>query len=124
MAYASRAGRAIANTRTPQAFAVCDRCGLWWNRVKLKWQYQYAGNQLTNLRLLVCRECLDIPQPQLKTRNIPPDPIPIRDPRVENFAYDNAGPVPPDASNPGAFDNSAFSSAFSGGAAPTPLAIE
>lgn len=42
---------------------------------------QWQGANLVNLRLLVCRECRDVPQPQLRTRMIPADPIPILNPR-------------------------------------------
>lgn len=89
MGYASRSGRAITNSRRPQAFGVCDRCGLWHNLVKLKWQFEYSGNQLVNLRLRVSPECLDKPQPQLKSRSVPADPVPVCDPRIENFFLDN-----------------------------------
>jgi len=41
--------------------------------------------QLVNLRLLVCPECLDVPQPQLRTIIIPADPLPIPNPRPENY---------------------------------------
>jgi len=56
----------------------------------LQWQYQFSGVQLQNLRILVCRPCLDIPQIQLKTIVIPPDPLPVLNPRPEN--YDNEVP--------------------------------
>jgi hypothetical protein len=36
--------------------------------------------------LLVCKTCLDIPQTQLKTIIIPPDPLPVLNPRPENYA--------------------------------------
>lgn len=85
MAYASRSGRAITNPRKPEAFAVCDRCGIWYNHIKLMFQYEWQGTKLQNLNILVCRSCLDIPQPQLKARILPPDPVPIRNPRPENF---------------------------------------
>ncbi len=85
MAYASRSGRAITNPGRPEAFAVCDRCGLWHNHKNLSYQYEWQGTKLQNLNLLVSRECLDIPQPQLKARILPADPVPIMNPRPENF---------------------------------------
>lgn len=42
--------------------------------------------QLQNLRILVCDECLDVPAIQLKTIILPPDPLPVLNPRPE--AYD------------------------------------
>ncbi len=82
-------GRAFVDTQSPEAFGVCDRCGTWRNRSDLTWQYDYRGNALQNLRILVCAEtsrCNDIPQEQLRPVIIPPDPLTIKDPRPENFA--------------------------------------
>jgi hypothetical protein len=89
MGYASISGKARTDVNNPRAFAVCDRCGQWRNHVDLQWQYDYRGRTLANLRILVCETCLDDPQPQLKPRIIPPDPLPIANARVESFAYDN-----------------------------------
>lgn len=51
-------------------------------------QWDYRGNSLANLRLLVCETCLDVPQPQLKPRVIGPDPLPIINARPEQFFID------------------------------------
>jgi len=79
-------GHGRVSARRPQALAICDRCSFTFNRVDLKWQYQWAGVKLQNLRLLVCDQCLDRSQPQLKTIIIPPDPLPVLNPRPENYA--------------------------------------
>lgn len=81
-------GRARVSSSNPQAMAVCDGCGIWYSHVSLNWQRQWAGNRLQNLKLLVCDRCLDVPQPQLRTRILSPDPIPIRNPRPEHFFID------------------------------------
>lgn len=88
MSYASRSGRARTSPSNPQAFAVCDRCGIWHNFVDLQWQFDWRGAALQNLRLLVCRECLDTPQEQLRAIVVPADPTPIVQARVEPFAAD------------------------------------
>ena len=85
MAYASKAGRAVANARNPRAFAVCDRCGLWTNHHKLSFQWDWAGAGMVNKQILVCPRCLDNPQPQLKAIILPADPVPVRNPRTEPF---------------------------------------
>lgn len=85
-------GRARVDPRHPQSFGACDCCGLWWNRVNLQFQFEYAGTGLRNTGYLNCPDCLYIPQPQLKTRVIPADPLPILNPRVEPFEYDNNAP--------------------------------
>lgn len=57
--------------------------------VDLSWQYQWRGTKLQNIQLLVCQDCLDIPQEQLRVIIIPPDPIPISNARPENSVGDN-----------------------------------
>ena len=90
MGYASKSGRARTSSTRPQAFAVCDRCGIWYNHVDLKWQYDWRGTSLQNLRFLVCRRCLDKPQQQLRAIILPADPVPINNPRIEPFAEDES----------------------------------
>jgi len=85
MAYASRAGRARTSARNPQAHAICDRCGFRFNHVNLSWQFDWAGASLINKRLLVCNRCYDEPQQQLRAIVIPADPVPIINPRVQDF---------------------------------------
>lgn len=89
MGYASRSGRARTSSRNPQAFAVCDRCSLWYNHVNLKWQYDWAGASLINKRILVCDTCYDEPQQQLRSIIIPADPVPIVNPRTEPYTWDS-----------------------------------
>ena len=78
-------GRAKVSTRGPEAFAICDNCGFLYNHSELRWQFQWAGNKLVNLRQLVCRRCNDIPQTQLRAIIIPADPMPVQNPRVNNW---------------------------------------
>ncbi len=85
MAYASQAGRARTSARSPQAHAICDRCGFRYNHVDLRWQFDWAGASLINKRLLVCNPCNDTPQQQLRAIVVPADPMPIMNPRVQNF---------------------------------------
>lgn len=90
MGYASKAGRAHTSVRRPQAQAVCDRCGIWTQHVKLSWQFDWAGTSLVNKRLLVCQRCMDKPQQQLRAIILPADPVPIRNPRTESFIEDES----------------------------------
>lgn len=97
MGYASRSGRAITNPAHPRAFGVCDRCGLWFNLFRLKYQYEWQGTKLVNTRKRVCSGpggCLDKPNPQMKARVAPPDPVPVYDPRPENFIASRFDPTP------------------------------
>jgi hypothetical protein len=85
MAYASRSGKARTSRVSPQAHAICDRCGGRYNHVNLNWQYDWAGASIINKRILVCRRCLDNPQQQLRAIVLPADPMPIMNPRPEQF---------------------------------------
>lgn len=82
-------GHAHVNPSAPRAFAICDRCSRLFNLYALSWQFQWAGPQLQNLRLLVCSSCLDVPQEQLKPRILPPDPMPVLNARPENYLIDD-----------------------------------
>lgn len=79
-------GRARVNPTGPRAFAVCDRCGFLYNHVNLSWQHDYRGASLMNTRLLVCKTCLDKPQPQNKPRVLTIDPPVIANARPEQYA--------------------------------------
>ena len=85
MAYASKQGRARVSASSPQAAAVCDRCGFVYQHSSLHWQFDWAGASLINKRLLVCNPCYDTPQQQLRAIVVPADPMPIINPRVQNF---------------------------------------
>jgi len=85
MGYASRSGRAKTSASNPQAFAICDRCGFVYNHVNLRFQYDWRGTSLQNLRLLVCSRCYDEPQEQLRAIVVPADPVPIQNPRIQDY---------------------------------------
>jgi hypothetical protein len=53
--------------------------------VNLRWQYDWRGASLQNIRLLVCNTCYDNPQEQLRAIVVPADPVPIVNPRVQDF---------------------------------------
>lgn len=84
-------GRAGIDPTRPRATAICQRCGAFVNHDSLRWQFQYGGLKLINLRLLVCPECYDEPQIQLRTIILPPDPPTIEFPVPEPY---------PDTDNP------------------------
>ena len=85
MAYASQSGRARTSSSSPQAHAICDRCGFRYNHVDLQWQYDWRGAALQNIRILVCNSCVDTPQDQLRAIVVPADPTPIMQARVQDF---------------------------------------
>lgn len=75
------------SSRAPTAAAICDRCQRETNHYKLSKQMDYRGGKLVDTGLLVCRQCLDVPNPQFARRFIEPDPTPIIDPRPQRFIY-------------------------------------
>lgn len=85
MAYASRSGRARTSIVSPHAHAICDRCGFRYNRSDLQWQFDWRGPTMQNIRILVCQSCLDTPQEQQRAIVLPADPVPIVQPRVQDF---------------------------------------
>lgn len=100
VSYYNKYGKAEVDPTNPRAFAVCDRCAIWTNLYKLKWQMQWNATQLFNTRFLVCEECYDTPQDQLRTVILPPDPQPVKNPRVEPFMYNEVdGLAIPSGSN-------------------------
>lgn len=53
----------------------------------------WGGQRLYNIQVLVCDRCYDIPQEQLRTIILPPDPPPVVNARVPNFAYEEQIPL-------------------------------
>ena len=78
-------GRAKVNSRNPESFAICDGCQFLYNHSELRWQFAWAGNKLINTKQLVCRRCNDIPNTQLRAIVLPADPMPVLNPRVNNW---------------------------------------
>ena len=78
-------GRAKVNPRSPEAWGICDNCSFLYNLSELRWQFTWAGNKLINTKQLVCRRCNDIPNVQLRAIVIPADPMPVMNPRVNNW---------------------------------------
>lgn len=80
------------NPSHPMAWATCDRCGFNWQHDHLQWQFDWAGLQVINQRVMVCPYCRDKPQRQLGSIILPADPLPIMNARPEQYAMDeNAG---------------------------------
>lgn len=85
MTYASRLGRARISARSPEAAGICDRCGFAYSHSDLQWQFDWRGPVIQNTRILVCRRCLDTPQEQLRAIVLPADPMPVVQPRVQDY---------------------------------------
>jgi hypothetical protein len=79
-------GNASISARSPRALGVCQRCQFIYNLDELQWQWDWQGGpRLKNLRLKVCRTCLDVPQENGRTIVLPPDPVPVLYPLPEDY---------------------------------------
>lgn len=58
-------------------------------------QRYWRGATLLPINILVCRECYDTPNETTRAIVLPADPLPIINPRVEPFLYDESGNSPP-----------------------------
>lgn len=74
------------SARNPRSLARCQRCGRTKNRYALAPQFYWEGPELQNTNVYVCIDsCLDIPNEQLRTLVLPPDPVPIFMPQIEDY---------------------------------------
>lgn len=90
MGYASRSGRAVTDPNHPRAFGVSDRSGMWYNHDQLQEQFYFSGPQLVRTGYLMPARELDIPNEQLRTIVLAPDPLPVLNARVENFQVEES----------------------------------
>jgi hypothetical protein len=90
-------GHAKLDPQRPAAFAICELCGFQYNHRELRWQVQWMGNEIRRTGHLVCPKCWDVPNYTLRAKTLPPDPVPILNPRSEKHGPDKTTPeyVPP-----------------------------
>lgn len=83
-------GRAKIDPANPRALGVCERCGFLYNHENLKWQMDWRGPKIQNLRILICSDCYDKPQPNgQQTILLPADPLPVQNARPEQYVLDD-----------------------------------
>lgn len=92
MAWRPHPKRTETNPSSPRGWGTCQRCGFVTNLFKMDWQFDWRGLSLMNLQILVCEPCLDVPQRQIGTIILPPDPPPLLDARPEPYAVDEYWP--------------------------------
>lgn len=84
------AKHARVNPSSPVATGVCDRCNFQWPLPELRWQHDWRGNALVKLGVRVCPKCMDKPFIHNRPIILPPDPMPVKDPRPENYTVEEA----------------------------------
>jgi len=92
MAHRPHPKGARTNPRSPRGWGTCQRCGFIYNLEKLQWQLQWRGMAPMDVNLQVCKTCLDIPQRQLGSIILPPDPLPLPSALPEPYAIDEYWP--------------------------------
>ena len=80
--------RAQVDRSHPKAWGTSDHSGFIGQHADMKWQYEWAGFELINKRILVFEDELDKPQRQLGSIIIPPDPPTIINARPEQYAIE------------------------------------
>lgn len=98
---------APTSIRQPQPTGICRRCGFLYPLSQLLPQYEWRGPSLGLVITRICiRTCLDIPNEQLRTIVIGPDPVPPMDPSPTFYSQQNLGGVagPLDDANVPLFD--------------------
>jgi hypothetical protein len=95
--------RAPTSPSAPEAVGVCVRCYFLYPLKELRWQYQWVGNKLQNIRLRVCPRDYDTPNEQLRPIIIQGPEGVVRDPRPYQHRADaQGGPYGPvEPSGPG-----------------------
>jgi hypothetical protein len=90
-----RRQRPVISAQDPRALALCDFCGFLVNHDTLQRDMQYRGGSAPVWTgFLVCGKCRDVPQPYYQKQVLPPDPVPVVNPRP-----DDSGQTPWDQSN-------------------------
>ncbi len=92
MAWRPHPRRARTDPSSPRAWATSDRSGFVDNLENMVWQTQWRGTKLIKTGLLVSPEDWDVPQRQLGTVILPPDPVAVRNARPENYPIDEIWP--------------------------------
>lgn len=67
----------------PSALGICDKTGFVHNRRDLVRQMEWRGNALVWTGFYVGRQYADAPNEQLKPPILPPDPVPVMEPRLQ-----------------------------------------
>lgn len=92
MAWRPHPKHAQTDPTSPMGWGTCDRSGFLDNVENLREQVQWSGLRLQSLNLLVSPQYLDIPQRQLGTIILSPDPVPLANARPENYPIDEIWP--------------------------------
>jgi len=87
-----RRAKPVIDFKDPRALAICDGCGFLVNHDHLREKVQYRGGSVpVGTGLYVCASCDDVPQPYFKLQILPPDPVPVMNPRPDDGKGKSSG---------------------------------
>lgn len=87
--------RAPVDIMRPEPVGISDRSGKMYFLRDMVWQFQWVGNSLKNLRILVGKDEVDEPSEFLRPVIIGPEPAPLPDARPTHYETQNQGGTPP-----------------------------
>lgn len=73
----------LIDSSSPSALGICDYTGFVFLRKDLVRQMEWRGNALVWTGFYVGKPYADVPNQQNRPPILPPDPIPVRDPRLQ-----------------------------------------
>ena len=77
------------DVKNPRSVGVCDGCGFWTMHPSMVEKKEFRGGSApVGTGFYVCGVCDDVPNPYYSKMVLPPDPIPIKNPRPENYSLD------------------------------------
>lgn len=82
MSYRPKGKHVSIDPSYPQALGICDKTGFVFNRKDLIRQMEWRGNALVWTGFYVGRCYADTPNEQLRNPILPPDPVPVAEPRL------------------------------------------
>jgi len=87
MSYRPKGKHVRIDASAPRALGICDYTGFVFNRVDLIRQMEWRGNALVWTGFYVGKPYADVPNAQLILPILPPDPVPVREPRLPQGSY-------------------------------------
>lgn len=82
MSYRPKGKHVSIDPESPEALGICDYSGFVFKRKDLVRQMEWRGNALVWTGFYVGLPYVDVPNEQLRPPILPPDPVPVKDPRL------------------------------------------
>jgi hypothetical protein len=82
MSYRPHGKHVIIDPSSPKALGICDYSGFVFHRTDLVRQMEWRGNALIWTGFYVGKPYVDKPNEQLRPPILPPDPVPVKEPRL------------------------------------------